>query len=143
MEETGKTNGKKQKPEWDLQKYMVIALITFVTFCCCILFFFVLYRYHGFREGWQKLMKVLQPIIIGFIVAYLMNPVMVFLERNILAFLENRVKSRKKAKKNIPHSGYHRSYSFSPAYHIPSFEYDDSGISLKYPEYDGESAGRN
>ena len=99
MEETGKTNGKKQKPDWDLQKYLVIALITFVTFCCCILFFFVLYRYHGFREGWQKLMKVLQPIIIGFIVAYLMNPVMVFLERNILAFLEERVKSPRKAEK--------------------------------------------
>ena len=99
MEENGKTNGKKQKSDWDLHKYIVIALITFVTFCCCILFFFVLYRYHGFREGWQKLMKVLQPIIIGFIVAYLMNPVMVFLERNLMTFLQDRVKSRRKAKK--------------------------------------------
>lgn len=99
MEENGKINGKKQKPNWDLQKYIVIALITFVTFCCCILFFFVLYRYHGFREGWQKLMKVLQPIIIGFIVAYLMNPVMMFLERNLMTVLEGRMKSRRQAKK--------------------------------------------
>ncbi|MCM1257997.1 MAG: AI-2E family transporter [Roseburia sp.] len=99
MEENGKSNGKRQKPDWDLQKYIVIALITFVTFCCCILFFFVLYRYHGFREGWQKLMKVLQPIIIGFIVAYLMNPVMMFLERNIMSLLEDRVKSKRQAKK--------------------------------------------
>lgn len=99
MEENGKTNGKKQKPDWDLQKYIVIALITFVTFCCCILFFFVLYRYHGFRQGWQKLMQVLQPIIIGFIVAYLMNPVMMFLERNLMTVLEGRMKSRRQAKK--------------------------------------------
>ncbi len=99
MEETDKVKLNNHKPEWDLKKYIVIAIITFITFCCCILFFFILYRYHGFREGWQQLMSILQPVIIGFIVAYLMNPVMMFLEKNAMGFLEPRMKSSRKAKK--------------------------------------------
>ena len=74
--------GAGQQDKESLKKYIRIALVTFVTFCCCTLFFFVIYRYHGFAVYWQKLMKILQPIIIGFIVAYLINPVMVFIEKH-------------------------------------------------------------
>ena len=91
--------GAGQQDKESLKKYIRIALVTFVTFCCCTLFFFVIYRYHGFAVYWQKLMKILQPIIIGFIVAYLINPVMVFIEKHLMLFLEPRMKSKKKAKK--------------------------------------------
>lgn len=94
-----KVNPKKDSPDWDLKKYIVIAIVTFVTFCCCILFFFIIYRYHGFTEYWQKMMGILQPIIIGFIVAYLINPIMVFLEKNLMKVLEPRMKSAKSARK--------------------------------------------
>ncbi|MCI9427093.1 MAG: AI-2E family transporter [Eubacterium sp.] len=90
---------KKKEPDYDLKKYSVIAFIVFLTFCCCILFFFFIYRYHGFAEYWQKLMGILQPIIMGFITAYLLNPVMVFLEKHLLKFLKPRVKGERKAKK--------------------------------------------
>ena len=90
---------KKKEPDYDLKKYTVIAFIVFLTFCCCILFFFFIYRYHGFAEYWQKLMGILQPIIMGFITAYLLNPVMVFLEKHLLKFLKPRVKGERKAKK--------------------------------------------
>lgn len=83
----------------DLMKYIVIALITFVTFCCCMLFFFFIYRYHGFTAFWQKLMNILQPIIMGAVVAYLINPIMVFFERHLLNVLKPHMKSEKKAKK--------------------------------------------
>lgn len=91
--------GAGQQDKESLKKYIRIALVTFVTFCCCTLFFFVIYRYHGFAVYWQKLMKILQPIIIGFIVAYLINPVMVFIEKHLMLFFEPRMKSKKKAKK--------------------------------------------
>lgn len=94
-----KLDPKKNSSDWDLMKYIVIALITFVTFCCCMLFFFLIYRYHGLTQYWQKLMNILQPIIMGFVVAYLINPVMVFLERHLLKFLQSRIKSEKKAKR--------------------------------------------
>ena len=100
MEELRKDDtARNKKPEWDLRKYIVIASVTFVTFCCCILFFFVIYRYHGFTAYWQKMMSILQPIIFGFIVAYLLNPVMMFLEKYLYQFLKTRMKSEKKAKK--------------------------------------------
>lgn len=80
-------------------KYIVIASITFVTFCCCMLFFFFIYRYHGLAAYFQKLMRILQPIIIGFVVAYLINPIMVFLEKHLLTVLKPKMKSERKAKK--------------------------------------------
>lgn len=100
MEEPQKKERDKQENvSWDLKRYGVIAMITFVTFCCCILFFFFIYRYHGFTAYWQKLMNILQPVIMGFIVAYLLNPVMMFLERHIFDFLIKKVKSERKAKR--------------------------------------------
>lgn len=101
MEEpkNNKTSPNKHDSGWDIKKYIVIALVTFVTFCCCILFFFMIYRYNGFTAFWQKLINVLQPIIIGFVVAYLINPIMMFLERNLFKVLKSRMKSEKKAKK--------------------------------------------
>lgn len=89
----------KQKNQADMKKYAQIAFVAFVTFCCCILFFFFIYRYNGFASYWQKLMGILQPIIMGFVIAYLTNPIMMFLEKHLLTFLQPRMKSEKKAKK--------------------------------------------
>lgn len=89
----------KNKNHWNLKEYVTIALVVFVTFCCCILFFFMIYRYNGFAEFWKKLMHVLQPIIIGLVVAYLLNPVMSFLERHLLKVLKPRMKNERQAKK--------------------------------------------
>lgn len=94
-----KSGSGKHSSDRDLMKYIVIALITFITFCCCMLFFFFIYRYHGFTAFWQKLMNILQPIIMGAVVAYLINPIMVFFERHLLNVLKPRMKSEKKAKK--------------------------------------------
>lgn len=99
MEEPKGKKDSNKSQDWDLKKYIVIALVTFITFCCCILFFFLIYRYHGFAASWQKLMSILQPIIIGFVVAYLINPVMVFLERHLKEFLTPRMKNEKKVRK--------------------------------------------
>lgn len=94
-----KDKRKEQGNQWSLKQYISIALVIFITFCCCILFFFMIYRYNGFTEFWKKLMHVLQPIIIGLVVAYLLNPVMSFLEKNLLKVLKPRMKSERQAKK--------------------------------------------
>lgn len=98
MEETKKKKELRDS-KGDLNKYIVIAIVTFVTFCCCSLFFFLLYRYHSFTAFFHKLTGVLQPIIIGFIVAYLINPIMMFLENHLLKLIEPRMKNKRKAKK--------------------------------------------
>lgn len=59
----------------------------------------MIYRYNGFTDFWKKLSLILQPIIIGVVIAYLLNPIMKFLEGHLLKFLEPRMKSKCKAKK--------------------------------------------
>lgn len=92
-------NGTKKNNNWDLKQYMLIAFIVFVTFCCCTLFFFMIYRYNGFAYFWGELFVILQPIIIGLVLAYLLNPIMKFLEKPLLKLLGKHMKSQEKAKK--------------------------------------------
>ena len=96
--QTDNTSGDRNGG-WNLKQYVVIALVVFITFCCCILFFFMIYRYNGFADFWKKLTTILQPIIMGLVLAYLLNPVMKFLERHLMKLLEPRMKSKTKAKK--------------------------------------------
>ena len=90
---------KKKTDEYHLKQITIIALAIFITFCCCILFFFIIYRYNGFTDFWKKLTGILQPIIIGLVVAYLLNPVLKFIEKQLLKLFRGRMKSEKKAKK--------------------------------------------
>lgn len=88
-----------QNNRWELRQYVTIALVIFVTFCCCTLFFFMIYRYNGFADYWKKLFNILQPIIIGLVLAYLLNPVMRFLEERMLILLNKKMKDGEKAKR--------------------------------------------
>ncbi len=83
----------------DLKRYAKIGATVFVTFVCCILFFFIIFRYQGFATWWNNVLKAAQPIIIGLVIAYLLNPVMRFCEKYISGFLCSRMKNEKKAKK--------------------------------------------
>ena len=98
---------KKQndRQQGELKRIITIAIVVFVTFCCCILFFFMIYRYNGFAGFWKKMTGTLQPIIIGLVVAYLLNPVMKFLEKHILKLLKPRMKNEKKAKSIAIYTG--------------------------------------
>ena len=82
-----------------MRQYLTVALLTFGTVCCCILFFFMVYRYHGFASFWRKLVWIVQPITIGVILAYLLNPVVRFIEAYVVKFLIPRVKNKRRARK--------------------------------------------
>ncbi len=97
--ETGDNSEDKKGKDWDVKQYLTIALLTFGTVCGCILFFFMVYRYHGFADFWRNLVWILQPITIGVILAYLLNPVMMFIEKYLLKFALPRMKSEKRARK--------------------------------------------
>ena len=68
----------KKKSHWNIRPYMAIALTAFLVITLSIIFFFLIYRYNGFAAGWRKLTVILQPIIIGIVIAYLINPIMMF-----------------------------------------------------------------
>ena len=113
MEETGKT-GKKSNIEINADKgakqnshpgreewphLIRIGVMVFVTFAVSILFFFALYRFEGFAGIWSKLLAAAMPIIMGLVLAYLMNPVMLWLERCFKKLLSKKMKSESKLRK--------------------------------------------
>ena len=92
-------NERKQKGKEQNVYLVKIGLMIFITFACCILFFFMLLRYQGFADGWHKIVGAAQSIIIGLVLAYLLNPIMEFLERKLYKRLKGKMKTDQKAKK--------------------------------------------
>lgn len=93
---------KKKDKQNNRDEWMHMARIgttVFVTFVLCILFFFVIYRYQGFADGWNKIISALQPIIIGLVLAYILNPVMLFLQEKNYKFFSQKIKKQKTAEK--------------------------------------------
>lgn len=86
-----------EKNEW--KKYRRIGITFFLTFAACVLFFFMVLRYQQFVGILGKFIHAAQPIIMGLVIAYLINPVMKFCERHVLRLLMKKMKSEKKAKK--------------------------------------------
>lgn len=98
-QDSKKSFDKKKQTKWDIKQYLVIAGLAFATVCCCILFFFMVYRYNGLADFWNNLIFILQPITIGLVLAYLLNPVMKFMERYLLKWLCPLIKNEERGKK--------------------------------------------
>ena len=94
----GNESEPKKEPK-ELSVYVKVGITVFLTFVCCILFFFMILRYEGFASGWNKLMRAASPITIGLVLAYLLTPVMRFCEKGFLPFFEKHSKNKTKAKK--------------------------------------------
>lgn len=90
---------KKDKANWNFKPHLAVALLVFLLFCCCVIVFFAFYRFDGVVKAWNVFMKAMQPITIGLVIAYLINPIMVFIDKHLLRFLKKRMKSEAKAKK--------------------------------------------
>ena len=94
----GNESEQKKEPK-ELSVYVKVGITVFLTFVCCILFFFMILRYEGFASGWNKLMRAASSITIGLVLAYLLTPVMRFCEKGFLPFFEKHSKNKTKAKK--------------------------------------------
>lgn len=100
MEEQEKKQ-KEEKADWNIRPYLAIGLTSFLVIAGCIAFFFLIYRYHGFTRILDKIMVILQPITIGLVIAYLVNPVVNFEERHLLPLARRKFKSLQKAEKAV------------------------------------------
>ena len=83
---------EKKKVNLDIRPYLAIGLTAILVVMICIAIFFVVLRFDGLFSGFQKILQSLQAILVGVIVAYLLNPIMKWFER----FLYKR--SRQKSK---------------------------------------------
>ena len=79
--------------------YVKIGLTIFLTFACCIFFFFVLYRYSAIKALIGKFLSAGASVIIGLVLAYLLNPVMSYLEKVFAKLLPKRIRAEEKRKR--------------------------------------------
>lgn len=57
------------------RKYFYIGLTAFLVVAACVLFFFLIFRLPGILSFLGKMLSVTQPVIIGLVIAYLVNPI--------------------------------------------------------------------
>ncbi len=69
------------------KKYIMIGITAFIVLVCTILFIFAVFNYPVFAKGFSNFIRVLMPAIDGFLIAYLLNPVMRFFEEKPLPFI--------------------------------------------------------
>lgn len=94
-----KEKKEKQKANWNIKPYLAIGLTSFIVIISSIAVFFLIYRFSGLAAFSDRLITILQPIIIGLVLAYLMSPIANAVERIVIRFLEKRVKSKTRVKK--------------------------------------------
>lgn len=92
---------REEKANWNIKPYLAIGLIALLVIVLSISFFFLIYRYHGFAQLIDRLMVILQPIIIGLVLAYLVTPIVNFEERHLLPLFQEKMKNQKKAGKLV------------------------------------------
>lgn len=70
---------KKKKEEW--KKYSAKALLVFFVIAAAILFSFAIFNVKEIVQFLKVLVNVLQLVLIGIVIAYLLNPIVNFMER--------------------------------------------------------------
>ncbi len=68
---------------WDIRPYLAVGLTAILVVFVSLLMFFFFLRFEGVSGGVGKAIRSLHGIIIGLILAYLLNPSMKFFERNL------------------------------------------------------------
>ena len=71
------------KIKWNI-KYTTIAVYSFIVVCCSIIFYLITSEINLFKIKVSKSIATLQPFIIGFAIAYLLNFVLKFYEEKVL-----------------------------------------------------------
>lgn len=74
----------------DNKKYTTIAGYCILVFAVCLLLVIVLFRFSGLVAILDDIVAILGPVIWGIVLAYLLNPVMMFFEKNLKRVLERK-----------------------------------------------------
>lgn len=73
-------------------RIMRIGFAAFLVLAAVILLFFLIFRIEEIKTGFSNLMSILSPIIMGFAVAYLINPIMKFFDKMFISLFGKKTK---------------------------------------------------
>lgn len=82
------------------KKYTTIAVYTVITFAVCLLLVVLVQESEKISRGLKTVAKVLAPVTWGVVIAYILNPVMMWSEKCLKKFLEKK-KERPKLVRSI------------------------------------------
>lgn len=77
------------KINWN-SKYTTISVYTVLTFTACIFVYGILFNFTAIGDFIKKLTNILAPIIWGVVIAYLVNPIMKWIERRVKKVTEKK-----------------------------------------------------
>jgi predicted PurR-regulated permease PerM len=84
-----------------VKRFLPLAIVAIVAAVGIILFYFGIKRYYEIKKGFDTLMVAFTPIIVGLVMAFLMNPMMMFFEKRFLPFFLKRAKNAERVKRNV------------------------------------------
>ena len=75
------------------------GIVLFLSISMCILFAFILFNSDSFFGFGKKILGILRPFIYGFFIAYILNPVMMFIEEKLVYPLYIKLHKKNKPEK--------------------------------------------
>ncbi|MBP5555999.1 MAG: AI-2E family transporter [Lachnospiraceae bacterium] len=87
----GRIRNKNKNPKFD-NHYFKWGLTFFVTFLCCILSIYIVFYYDEFKASIKHINKILSPVYVGFIIAYLYSPLLNLLETKVMYPIYKKIK---------------------------------------------------
>lgn len=85
------------KIRWN-NRYVKWSCTIIITFCICLLFYYLLFYGSNIKLAFSNAYKILMPILFGCIMAYLLTPTINWLEKRILYPILHKAKIKKKDK---------------------------------------------
>ena len=69
------------------KKYVQIGIISFCVIAASLLVYYFLFNHVAFSKALSNVFNILSPVIYGFIFAFLMTPILNFIEKKIIKVL--------------------------------------------------------
>ena len=84
-----------KKLKWD-SRYLYAGITALLVILCCIVFFMLIQRWGAMRSAIIAFMGILSPFIWGFVIAYLLRPVMDLFQKKIFAPISVKISKKER-----------------------------------------------
>ena len=99
MEEKNKPKNITPKTQMKIKQYFMRGLTSFLVILAGIVCYFAFLRLDDIAGLLGKIGGILQPIILGLVFAYLLNPLVTIIENQVIKMFEKKAKNREKLRK--------------------------------------------
>lgn len=76
------------KIDWN-KKYNTIAIYCVLVIAAAVLFVVFVFKFETFADGFSKVWSVIAPIVVGIVIAYILNPLVMLFENKVFKGLKN------------------------------------------------------